>query len=87
MNAIIAGITPVLYFIDGNPMPPLDGDLDENPLSPDPFVERCRVAWVNFRVYVHSAACTAVGHALLIVKSLYPVVDLDIIDGGFANGT
>ena len=67
-------------------MPPLDGDLDENPLSPDPFVERCRVAWAKFRVYVHSVAYTAIGHALLVVWSLYPVVDLEIIDGRFTEG-
>jgi hypothetical protein len=41
---------------------------------------------VKFRVYVHSAACTAVGHALSVIRSLYPVVDLEIIDSGFAEG-
>jgi len=66
-NAIITGITPVLNFIDGDPPPPPVGDLDMNPLPPDPFVERCRVALANFRVYIHSSACTAVGHALSVV--------------------
>jgi len=87
MNAIITGITPVLDFIDGKPAPPPFGDLDENPLPPDPFVERCRTAWSNFRVCVHSAGCIAVGHALSVVRSLYLAVDLKIIDGGFAEGT
>ena len=50
-------------------------------------MERCRAAWANFRVYVHSATCTAVGHALSVVRSLYPVVDLEIINDGFAKGT
>jgi hypothetical protein len=86
MNAIIMGITPVLNFIDGNPAPPPVGDLDVNMLPPDPFVERYRAAWVNFRVYVHSAMCTAVGHALLVVWPLYSGVDLRIIDGGFTKG-
>ena len=42
---------------------------------------------MNFRLYVHDAACTAVGHALLVVQSLYSAVDRVIIDGGFAEGT
>jgi hypothetical protein len=67
MNAIIMGIMLVLNFIDGNPVPPLVGDFDVNLLPLDPFVERCRAAWVNFRVYVHSAACTIIGHALSVV--------------------
>jgi len=50
-------------------------------------VERCRAAWSNFRVCVHSARCIAVGHALSVVQSLYPVVDLEIINDGFAKGT
>lgn len=41
---------------------------------------------MNFRVNVHSAVCTTVGHALSVVWSLYPAVDLRIIDGGFAKG-
>ena len=86
MNAIIMGITPVLDFIDGKPAPPLVGDLDENPLPPDPFVERCKAAWANFRMYVHGVVCTAIGHALSVVRSLYPVVDLEIIDGQFTEG-
>ena len=52
MKAIIAGIALVLGFIDGKPVPPPVGDLEENPLPPDPFMERCRAAWANFRVRV-----------------------------------
>ena len=83
MKAIIAGVTLMLDFIDGNPPPPPVGDLDENPLPPDPFVERCRASWAKFKVYVQSTACTAIGHALSFVRSLYPAVDLKIIDAGF----
>jgi len=86
MNAIIVGITPVLDFIDGKPAPHPVGDLDKNPLPPDPFEERCRAAWANFRVHVHKAGCTVVGHALSVVRSLYPAVDLKIFDGGFTEG-
>lgn len=67
MRAMIARITPVLNFNDGNPTPPLMGDLNINPHLLDPFVERCMAALANFRTYVHSAACTVAGHALVVV--------------------
>ena len=38
-------------------------------------------------MYVHSAACTTIRHALSVVRSLYLVVDLAVIDDGFAEGT
>jgi hypothetical protein len=56
MRVVIAGIMPVLNFIDGNPASPPMGDLDVSPHPPDPFVERCKAALTNFRAYVHSAA-------------------------------
>lgn len=87
MNAIIAGIMPVLDFIDRNPTLAPVGDLDDRPLPPNPFVERCKAALTNFRAYVHSAACTAAGHALAVVRSLYRAVRLEIIVTGFTNRT
>ena len=86
MRAIITRITPVLDLIDGNPTQPLMGDLDISPCPPDPFVERCRAALANFRTYVHSVACTTARHALVVVRSQYPAVSLEVIDGGFAKG-
>lgn len=87
MKAIIARIMPVLNFIDGNPAPPLVGDLNVNPLPMNPFVERCRAAMANFRAYVHGSACTATGHALAVVRSMYLAVSLEAIDTEFAEGT
>ena len=84
-NVIIMGIMLVLNFIDGNPPTPV-GDLYMNLHPPDPFVERCRAALANFRVYIHGAACTIIGHALLVVWSLYPAVDLKVIGGRFVEG-
>lgn len=44
IKAIVAGITLILNFIDENLPPPPVGDLDEDSLPPDPFVERCRAS-------------------------------------------
>lgn len=67
MKAIIAGVTPMLNFIDGNPPPPPVGDLDEQPLPPDPFVERCKASWEQFKVYVQGTASYTIVHALSVV--------------------
>ena len=87
MKAIIVGIRPVLDLIDGKPAPPPASGLDVVPLPPDPFVGRCREALTKFKAYVRGAACTAVGHALAVVRSLYPSVELAAIDTGFVKGT
>lgn len=86
IKAITAGITPILDFIDGNPKPPLVGDLDQHPLPPDPFVERCRASCGRFKVYVRGTAAYAIGHALSVVRSWYPAVELNWIDEGFPKG-
>ena len=41
----------------------------------------------RFKEYTRDVACSAAGHALAVVRSLYPSVELDVIDGGFAWGT
>ena len=89
MKAIIVGIRPVLDLIDGKPAPPPAGGLDVVPLPPDPFVGRCREALTKFKAYVRGAACTAVGHALAVVRSLCTrtSVELAAIDTGLAKGT
>lgn len=87
MRAIITEITPVLNFIDRNLAPSPMGDLNISPHPLDPSVERCKGALTNFRAYVHNIVCTAVGHALAVVRSLYPVVSLEVNDGGFPEVT
>jgi len=42
---------------------------------------------MNFRAYVHSAACTVAGHGLAVVWSLYLVMSLEVINTGFTDGT
>jgi hypothetical protein len=49
-------------------------------------VDRCRVSFERFREFTHSIMCSAAGHALDVVRSLYPSVRLDAIDIGFVRG-
>ena len=39
----------------------------------------------NFKQYAHCVACSTMGHALAVVRSFYPSVKLERIDGGFAR--
>lgn len=83
IGAIVTGITPILNFINGNLLLSPTGNLDENSLPMDPFVKRCRVSWGWFKVYVRGTAAYAIGHALSVVRSWYPAMELGWIDEGF----
>ena len=41
----------------------------------------------NFKTYVHNTVRATAGHALAVVRSLYPAVSLEVVDGGFTEGT
>ena len=51
----------------------------------DIIVERCKSALKNFKHYARGIACSTTGHALAVVRSVYPSVKLERIDGGFAQ--
>lgn len=87
IRTIIAGITPVLDYIDGNPPPAPVGNLDENPLPPDAFVERCKASWDQFKVFLRGTASYAAAHALSVVRSWYPDTELRKIARGFPKNT
>ena len=71
------GIKPVLDLIDPQLLEPNRG-----PQS-DVIVERCRSALENFKHYARGIACSATGHALAVVRSVYPSMKLKQIYGGF----
>lgn len=50
-------------------------------------MDRCQRSLARFKVYTRGVACSAAGHALAVVRSLYPAVKLEVIDTGFACGT
>ena len=39
----------------------------------------------NFKHYARGIACSTMGHALVVVRSFYPLVKLERIDGGFVQ--
>ena len=42
--------------------------------------------WENFKGFNRDAIVTAITHALMVVRSHYPVVGLQVIGAGFAEG-
>ena len=60
---------------------------DGRPLSPDTIIDRCKAAWENFKSVNCDATITAVTHVLAVVRSHYPVINLQAIGAGFARGT
>ena len=60
---------------------------DDRPPCPDTIIDRCKAAWENFKSFNRDATVTAVTHALVVVRSHYPAIDLQAIEAGFARGT
>lgn len=50
-------------------------------------MDRCKGVLVCFKEFTRGTASSATSHTLAVVRSLYPSVELDVIDGGFARGT
>jgi len=72
------GIKPVLDLID----PQLSGP--KGPRQSD-VVENCKSALENFKQYARGIGCSSAGHELVVVRSVYPSVKLERIDGGYAR--
>ena len=51
----------------------------------DTIIDRCKVAWENFKSFNCDAIVTAVTHALAVVRSHYPTIDLQAIGAGFTG--
>ena len=73
------GIKPMLDLIDPQLPEP------DKPPQLDVIVERCKSALENFEYYARGVACSAAGHALAVVRSVYSSVKLERINGGFAR--
>ena len=47
----------------------------------------CKAVWENFKGFNRDAAVSVVTHALAVVRSHYPTINLQAIGAGFARGT
>ena len=81
-NTIIAAIKPILDCVDLEPTTQPDGRRQRL----DTIIQRCKVAWENFKIFNRDAIVTVATHVLAVVRSHYPTIDLQSIGGGFAEG-
>ena len=49
-------------------------------------IERCKAAWENFKSFNCDTVVTAITHALVVVWSHYPAIDLLAIGARFTEG-
>ena len=59
---------------------------DGRPPCLDTMIEMCKAVWENFKGFNRDAIITDVTHALAMVRSHYPAVDLQAIGARFAGG-
>ena len=83
LDAVVARVKPMLDCIDMEVAP----QPDDRPPHQDAIIDRCKAAWENFKGFNRDAAVSIVTHALAVVWSHYPVINLRAIGAGFARGT
>jgi len=81
-NTITVAIKPVLDCVDIEPAP----HPDSRQQGPDTIIQRCKAAWENFKNFNRDAVLIAATHALAVVRSHYPSIDIQSIGGAFADG-
>ena len=82
LDAVVAGVKPVLDCIDLEVAPQPDG----RPPCSDTIIERCKAAWENFKSFNHDVVVTAITHALIVVRSHYRSIDLQALGARFTKG-
>jgi len=81
-DVVVTTIKPVLDCVDLEPGIQPDGRRQRS----DTIIQRCKVAWENFKSFNRDAVVSVATHVLAVVRSHYPTVDLQVIGGGFAEG-
>ena len=59
---------------------------DGRPPCPDIVIKRCKMAWESFKSFNGDAVVTTITHALMVVRSHYQSIDLQVIRAGFTEG-
>ena len=83
LNAMVAGVRLVLDYID------MEAALqpDERSPRPDTIIDGCKTTWQNFKSFNCDVTVSIATHALAVVRSHYPTINLQAIGAGFARGT
>ena len=80
---MVARVRLVLDCIDMEVAP----QPDDRPPRSDAIIDRCKAVWENFKGFNHDAAVSIMMHALAVVRSHYPMINLQVIGAGFTRGT
>jgi hypothetical protein len=83
LDTMVAGVRSLLDCIDMEAPP----QPNERPPHLDTIIDRCKAAWENFKSFNRDTTVSAVTHALVVVRSHYPAIDLQVIEARFARGT
>ena len=81
-DAVITAIKLVLDCINLESATQRDGRRQHS----DTVIQRCKAAWENFKTFNRDAITTIATHVLMVVRSHYPTIDLQSIEGGFTEG-
>ena len=81
-DAVVTGVKLVLDCVDLEAAPQPDG----MPQRSDTVIQRCKVAWENFKSFNHDTILSVTTHVLAVVWSHYPTIDFQSIGGGFVEG-
>ena len=82
LDAMVARVRPMLDCIDMEAAP----QPDDRPPRLDTIIDRCKAVWEIFKSFNRDATISVVMHALAVVRSHYPMINLQAIGAGFAKG-
>ena len=81
LDVVVAGVRPVLDCIDME----VASQPNDRPPHPDAIIDRCKAAWENFKSFNHDATVSIMIHALAVVQSHYPAINLRAIGAEFSR--
>ena len=81
-DAIVAAIKPMLDCVDLEPAT----QPDDRQQRLDTIIQRCKAVWENFKSFNRDAIVTATTHALVVVRSHYPAINIQAIGAGSPKG-
>ena len=71
-DAVVTTIKPTLDCVDLEPATQPNGRWQRS----DTIIQRCKAAWENFKSFNRDAIVSVATHALAVVRSHYPTIDL-----------